>query len=405
MKKILIVGSGISGLSSAYFLRNKYKITILEKNNYIGGHTHTHTLHESGKKYQYDSGFIVFNNKNYPNFINLINKLKIDYQLSEMSFSVINNKYNYEWSGRSLKTIFSLKNIVSLKYLKLLYDIIRFSKICGIELYDQSLTVQKFLKTHKFSKEFSNLYFYPMCSSIWSSNLKDIKNYNAKFVINFFRNHGLHNIISKRPIWYTIKNGSKSYIEKITKHKNIKLILDSKVILVDQNKKIVKTNNRKIIKYDHIILANHSNEIKKILKNQNDKQKKLLKSVKYQSNKIIIHSDEKMMPKKKSNWASWNFNNNNKKLLLTYWMNLLQNLKCKKNIFVTLNSKKINRNKIIKKITYEHPIFNKSKDEIEILNYNAQGFNNTWFAGAWLGYGFHEDGVKSALKIKELIND
>lgn len=175
MKKILIIGSGISGLSSAYFLRNKYKITILEKNNYIGGHTHTHTLHENGKKYQYDSGFIVFNNKNYPNFINLINKLKIDYQHSEMSFSVVNNKYNYEWSGRSLKTIFSLKNILSLKYLKLLYDIIRFSQICEIELNDQSLSVQKFLKTHKFSREFSNLYFYPMCSSIWSSNLKDIK--------------------------------------------------------------------------------------------------------------------------------------------------------------------------------------------------------------------------------------
>ncbi len=402
MKQLIIIGSGISGMSSAYYLRKKFKIKIFEKNNYLGGHTHTHYLQE--EKTYFDSGFIVFNNKNYPNFINLLQSIKVEYQKSNMSFSVTNKKINYEWAGKNFKTIFNFKNIFTLRYLRILRDIFKFSKICEKEstLYDISLN--KFLKKYKFSKEFIDLYFLPMCASIWSSDLDNIMNYNTSFILNFFKNHGLNNIISKRPVWFTIKNGSKSYIQKIVKDVKPEIYLNEKVIEINQKKKYITTNNKRKFSYDHIILANHTDQIKKILKDPEKIQTELLNSVKYQKNKIIIHSDRNLMPKNIDNWSSWNYFYNNNNLVLTYWMNLLQKLKCKRNIFVTLNFDKIKKNNIIKKIIYEHPVFSKSLKKVDEINQKAQGINNIWFAGAWLGYGFHEDGVKSALKIWRLIN-
>tara|TARA_B100000963_G_scaffold33347_1_gene24741 strand:- start:1534 stop:2748 length:1215 start_codon:yes stop_codon:yes gene_type:complete len=402
MKQLIIIGSGISGLASAYFLRKKFKIKIFEKNDYLGGHTHTHYLKQ--EETYFDSGFIVFNNKNYPNFINLLKTIKVNYQKSDMSFSVTNSKVNYEWAGKSFKTIFNLKNIFTIRYLKVLKDILKFSKLCEKKTSLYNISLKKFLKKNNFSKEFIDLYFLPMCTSIWSSDLKNIMNYNTTFILNFFKNHGLNNIISKRPTWFTIKNGSKSYIEKIVKEIKPEIYLKEKVVEIDQKKKYIKTINKRKFKYDHLILANHSDQIKKILKQKKKEQLDLLNSVKYQKNKVIIHTDENLMPKKQSNWSSWNYLYNKNNLILTYWMNLLQKLKCRKNIFVTLNFDKIQKKNIIKKIIYEHPVFTKPLKSMNKINNNAQGINDIWFAGAWLGYGFHEDGVKSALKIRRLIN-
>ena len=402
MKQLIIIGSGISGLASAYFLKNKFKVKIFEKNDYIGGHTHTHYLKE--EKTYFDSGFIVFNNRNYPNFINLLNKIKVQYQESNMSFSVTNKRINYEWAGKNLKTIFDIKNIFTIRYLKVLKDIFKFSKLCEKDSSFYNISLKKFLKTYNFSKEFIDLYFLPMCASIWSSDIKNMMNYNTSFILNFFKNHGLNNIVSKRPIWFTIKNGSKSYIKKIINEAKPEIYLKEKVVEINQKKKFIKTINKKKFKYDHLILANHTDQIKKILKQAKKEQLELLNSVKYQKNNVIIHTDKNLMPRKQSNWSSWNYLYNKNNLILTYWMNLLQSLKCKKNIFVTLNFNKIKKNKIIKKIIYEHPVFTKPIKLINEINQKAQGLNNVWFAGAWLGYGFHEDGVKSALKIRKLIN-
>ena len=402
MKQLIIIGSGISGLASAYFLRKKFKIKIFEKNDYLGGHTHTHYLKD--EKTYFDSGFIVFNNKNYPNFIHLLKNLKVDYQESNMSFSVTNRKINYEWAGKNLKTIFNLKNIFTIRYLKVLADIFKFSKLCEKETSLYNVSLKKFLIKYNFSKEFIDLYFLPMCASIWSSDLKNIMNYNTSFILNFFKNHGLNNVISKRPIWFTIKNGSKSYIEKIIKDLKPEIYLNEKVIEINQRKKYIKTINKKKFRYDHLILANHSNQIKKILKQTEKNQFELLNAVKYKKNKIIIHTDKNLMPKNPNNWSSWNYLYNRNNLILTYWMNLLQKLKCKKNIFVTLNFDKIKKKSIIKKIIYEHPVFTKPLKSIDQINQKAQGINNIWFTGAWLGYGFHEDGVNSALKIRRLLN-
>ena len=402
MKQLIIIGSGISGLACSYYLRKKFKIKIFEQNDYLGGHTHTHLL--ESEKIHYDSGFIVFNDKNYPNFIKMINALRVKYQTSNMSFSVTNDKINYEWAGKNLRTIFDIKNIFTIRYFKILRDIIRFSKLCENSTLIHDYSLKKFLYKNNFSKEFINLYLLPMCSSIWSSDLKDIKNYNTSFILNFFKNHGLNNILTKRPTWYTIKNGSKSYIKKIIKIVKPKIYLNEKVIKVDQKKKYIKTVCNKKYNYDHLIFANHTNQIKQILDGPEKKQLKLLNAVKYQKNNITVHSDQNLMPKNYKNWSSWNYLYSNKKLVLTYWMNLLQKLSCKKNIFVTLNYDKIKKNKIIKKISYEHPLFTNPLLTVDKISNAAQGINNIWFSGAWLGYGFHEDGVKSALKVRELIN-
>jgi predicted NAD/FAD-binding protein len=402
MKQLIIIGSGISGLACSYYLRKKFKIKIFEQNDYLGGHTHTHLL--ENEKIHYDSGFIVFNDKNYSNFIKLINALHVKYQKSNMSFSVTNDKINYEWAGKNLRTIFDIKNIFTIRYFKILRDIIKFSKLCENSTLIHDYSLKKFLYKNNFSKEFINLYLLPMCSSIWSSDLKDIKNYNTSFILNFFKNHGLNNILTKRPTWYTIKNGSKSYIKKIIKIVKPKIYLNEKVIKVDQKKKYIKTVCNKKYNYDHLIFANHTNQIKQILDKPEKKQLKLLNTVKYQKNNITVHSDQNLMPKNYKNWSSWNYLYSNKKLVLTYWMNLLQKLSCKKNIFVTLNYDKIKKDKIIKKISYEHPLFTNPLLTVDKISNAAQGINNIWFSGAWLGYGFHEDGVKSALKVRELIN-
>ena len=226
MKKLVVVGSGISGLAAAYYLRNNFEITIIEKNGYIGGHTHTH-YHEIENIY-FDSGFIVLNNKNYPNFIKLLQELNIEYQKSDMSFSVSKEDVNYEWSGKNIRTIFDIKNIFSFRYLKVLKDIIRFAKICDHRTNDEDISLKTFLKKNNFSKEFIELYFFPMCSSIWSSDLDQIENYKACFILDFFKNHGLHNVLSKRPEWFTIRGGSKTYIDKIIEKSKFKIIKNEK---------------------------------------------------------------------------------------------------------------------------------------------------------------------------------
>ena len=401
MKKAIVIGGGISGLCVSYFLKNKFELLLLEQNDYIGGHSHTHTISENNKLFNFDSGFIVFNNLNYQNYIKVLEENNVEYEKSNMSFSVINDEENYEWAGKNIKTIFDLSNIFTLRYWKVLTGIVKLNLIIKTKKKtNNSITVDQFLKKYHFNEEFINLYFLPMCSSIWSSNSQDIKNYGAKFVINFFENHGLCNILKKRPIWMTIKNGSSQYVKKIVSTiGEDNCILNSEVINIDQDNKIVKCSNDKEYKYDILISCIHTDQAKKIIKNLTKNQEKLLDMVNYKTNNIVIHSDEKIMPNKLSNWSSWNYRYQSKNLILTYWMNLLQNLKLKKNIFVTLNYDKINKEKIIKKLSYRHPVFKYDKEELKKQNEITSGENHIYFAGAWLGYGFHEDGVKSAIEV------
>ena len=406
-KKLIIIGSGISGLSAAYYLHKNFNVKIFEQNQYFGGHTHTHTIKVNKRIVNIDSGFIVFNNLNYRNFIKFIQKLKIKYQISNMSFSVTNRQRQYEWSGKNFKSIFLTKNILTLRYWKVLRDAFKFNKITKQYINNEIVskeTVSQFLIKNKFSKEFLVFYFYPMCASIWSNPVGKIKNFKIHFILSFFSNHGLINIIKKRPIWYTISNGSKTYVEKIFKLMGKKNFILEKVVKINQQKKFITTKKGNRYKFDHVIIATHTDSAKKILHKITLDQKKLLNMVKYRGNTAIMHTDSSVMPKNKHNWSSWNFLDRKKTFALTYWMNLLQNLKIDQDIFVSINcDNKIKKNKIIKKIKYSHPVFNNKTQDIEKKLNEIQGINGVWFAGAWQGYGFHEDGLKSAIKIVKKI--
>ena len=405
-KKIAIIGSGISGMTAGFELCKKYEVHIYEKKFYLGGHTHTHKINEDGKRYFIDSGFIVFNNKTYPNFINLLNKLKVKSENTNMSFSVNYPIENFEWSGKDLKSvIFKNKNFFTIKFLKILTGIIKFNFLVKINRDSfLKLEIDKFLKKYNFTEEFKKYYLYPMCASIWSNPINKIKNYKTDFLINFFINHGLVNIFF-RPQWKVVRSGSNKYIQKIKNLTNIKFFVNSTVnsIKTIADKINIKTNN-KVKKYDYLIFANHSDEIIKILPSHFKKQKKILSLVKYQYNDACLHTDNSLMPKNKFNWSSWNFikTNNKDEAKLTYWMNYLQNLKCKKDYFVSINSNDlINKNKVIKKMKYSHPVFKHTKEYTFKKLEEIQGIKNIYYCGAWCGYGFHEDGVVSA---KNVIN-
>lgn len=402
-KKIAIIGSGISGITAGYELSKKYEIHIYEKNSYLGGHTHTHVIKENNKKYFIDSGFIVFNNKTYPNFINLLKKINVVSENTNMSFSVNYPYENFEWSGKNLNSvIFKNKYFFTVKFFKILIGIIKFNFLAKIKKKSfLNIKIKTFLKKFNFSEEFKKYYLYPMCASIWSNPINKIKDYKTHFLIKFFINHGLVNLFF-RPQWKVIKFGSNQYIKKIIQISNIKFFLNNSVKAIKINKnKIQIKNKNKLINYDHLIFANHTNEIIKILPNNFKKQKKILALVGYQINDACLHTDSSLMPKNKYNWSSWNFiKTNDKNAKLTYWMNYLQNLKCKKNYFVSINSNNlINKSKIIKKIKYSHPVFKHNREYTFKKLQEIQGYKNIYYCGAWCGYGFHEDGVVSAKNV------
>ena len=402
-KKIAIIGSGISGMTAGFELSKKYEIHIYEKNSYLGGHTHTHEVMENNKKYFIDSGFIVFNNKTYPNFINLLKKINIDSENTNMSFSVNYPHENFEWSGKDLNSLFfKNKKFFTIKFFKILTGIIKFNFLAKINKQSfLNIKIKTFLKKFNFSEEFKKYYLYPMCASIWSNPINKIKDYKTHFLIKFFINHGLVNLFF-RPQWKVIKFGSNQYIKKIIQISNIKFFLNNNVKAIKINKnKIQIKNKNKLINYDHLIFANHTNEISKILPSNFKKQKKILALVGYQINDACLHTDSSLMPKNKYNWSSWNFIKiNDKNAKLTYWMNYLQNLKCKKNYFVSINSNNlINKSKIIKKIKYSHPVFKHNKEYTFKKLQEIQGYKNIYYCGAWCGYGFHEDGVVSAKNV------
>ena len=402
-KKIAVIGSGISGMTAGFELSKKYEIHIYEKNSYLGGHTHTHEVKENNKKYFIDSGFIVFNNKTYPNFINLLKKINIDSENTNMSFSVNYPHENFEWSGKDLNSLFfKNKKFFTIKFFKILTGIIKFNFLAKINKQSfLNIKIKTFLKKFNFSEEFKKYYLYPMCASIWSNPINKIKDYKTHFLIKFFINHGLVNLFF-RPQWKVIKFGSNQYIKKIMQISDIKFFLNNNVKAIKINKnKIQIKNKNKLINYDHLIFANHTNEICKILPNNFKKQKKILALVNYQINDACLHTDSSLMPKNKYNWSSWNFiNTNDKNAKLTYWMNYLQNLKCKKNYFVSINSNNlINKSKIIKKIKYSHPVFKHNKEYTFKKLQEIQGYKNIYYCGAWCGYGFHEDGVVSAKNV------
>ena len=406
--KIAIIGSGISGLTSAYLLNRKHDVTIFEANDYIGGHTHTHNIDIDGKNYSIDTGFIVYNERTYPNFIKLLDQLNIERQLSTMGFSVKSASQDYEYAGESLNTLFAKRsNIFRIGFWRMLYAMYHFGKKAdslGRGL-DVSMTLGDYLVDENYSSEFINYFIIPMGAAIWSTPANKVLDMPAYFFIKFFYNHGMLEL-TNRPNWWVIKNGSSEYIKKITIGFEDKIHLSTpvkKVSRVEGGVEIVLFKKDKALKFDSVIFATHSNQALDILDDPSDAEKDILGSIPYQKNNILLHTDSSVLPRRKLAWASWNYqldSDPNSPVILTYNMNILQTIESNKTFCVTLNdSDSVDKNSILKKITYHHPLFTVNAIEAQKRKSEISGVNNTYYCGAYWRNGFHEDGVVSALDV------
>ena len=406
--KIAIIGSGISGLTSAYLLNRKHDVTIFEANDYIGGHTHTHNIEIDGSNYSIDTGFIVYNERTYPNFINLLDQLNIERQLSTMGFSVKSASQDYEYAGESFNTLFAKRsNIFRISFWRMLYEMYHFGKKAdslGFGL-DVSMTLGDYLVDENYSSEFINYFIIPMGAAIWSTPANKVLDMPAYFFIKFFYNHGMLEL-TNRPNWWVIKNGSSEYIKKITIGFENKIHLSTpvkKVLRVEDGVEIVLPKKDKALKFDSVIFATHSNQALDILDDPSGAEKDILGSIPYQKNRILLHTDSSVLPRRKLAWASWNYqldSDPNSPVILTYNMNILQTLEANKTFCVTLNdSDSVDKNSILKKITYYHPLFTVNAIEAQKRKSEINGINNTYYCGAYWRNGFHEDGVVSALDV------
>ena len=411
--KIAVVGSGISGLSAAYYLSKKHHVDLFEKEDHFGGHSHTIDLILNEKKISVDIGFIVFNHKTYPNLIEFFKENEVQIEKSDMSFAVSVNDTKFEYCGRGLKGIFANKsNLFDLSFLKMFFDILKFYKNCDkISEYEEQVTLGEYLTKNKLSKTFVDYHLIPMVSAIWSMPPYEASKMPLKFFLKFFQNHGLFKL-KDRPQWYTVTNRSRSYVNKVLSkisgeyYKNYAV---NKIKRRESGIDLYYGDKSEYFSYDKVVLACHADQSLSLLDDPSDDEKQILSNFSYKENIAVIHTDHNIMPNNKNVWSSWNSSidkNNLENNSITYWLNLLQNLKFDQNIFLTLNPYlNIDENKILKKVKFTHPYFDQNALDNQINLKNLQNKRNTLFCGSYFGYGFHEDGIKSSIEMLKTIND
>lgn len=402
--KIAIIGAGIAGNTIAWHLYKSHDITLFEASDHIGGHTHTHQVKAFGHEYNIDTGFIVYNDWTYPNFINMLEKLGVETQPSNMSFSVRDEVSGLEYNGTSLNSLFAQRsNLLNPKFLWMIREILRFNKESPklLESIDD-VSFGKYLEVNKYSASFIKNYIIPMGSAIWSADPKQMLEFPAKFFIRFFHNHGMLSV-SNRPQWRVIKGGSKAYVKKLTADFEDRIQLNTPIEAVKryQDKVIVKPKGSAEQKFDWVFFACHSDQALSMLTDASKDEQSILSALPYQNNQIVLHTDAKLMPKHRLAWAAWNYHLTEKPLGLaavTYNMNILQSLESPEPFLVTLNhTAKIDPAKIIKTLNYTHPVFTAEGIDAQSKHAIISGVNRTAYAGAYWRNGFHEDGVVSAL--------
>jgi predicted NAD/FAD-binding protein len=413
-KTIAIIGSGISGLTCGHLLHQDHDIQVFEENDYIGGHTATKDVTLDGQHFAIDTGFIVFNDWTYPNFIKLMDKLGVVSQASEMSFSVKNESENLEYNGNTVNSLFAQRrNFFRPKFYRIVRDILRFNKLCKSIYAEKNAeqigegTLGNFLLEHEFSDDFNQNYILPMCAAIWSSSLEDIKAFPLAFFLQFFNNHGLLNI-ADRPQWRTIIGGSREYIAPLTAGFADKIRLNTGVCSVlkhNQQIEILLRTGEKML-FDDVIFACHSDQALALIESPCENQKSILGAIPYLNNEVVLHTDTSILPKRKLAWASWNYlltgeqDEAKAPTSLTYNMNILQRLESNTTFCVTLNNTdNIQPDAIIEKYQYAHPQFSSATIKAQARRNEICGLEGLHFCGAYWYNGFHEDGVRSALDV------
>ena len=400
--KIAVIGSGISGLSAAYFLSKNHKVDLYEQNGHFGGHSYTYDIKEEDKIVSVDLGFIVFNELTYLNLINFFNELNVPFEKSNMSFSVSVKKTNVEYGGSGFSAIFANKlNLLNFNFLKMIREIINFYNYAP-SLLDNTKeeTLGGYLERSKLSKYFIEYHIIPMVAAIWSMPFSKAKEMPLKLFLNFFINHGLFRL-KNRPQWYTVTNRSRAYVKKILEKISGEIFKNYKINNISRSNDNVRISiGSEYLDYDHVILACHADQSLNILDDPTIKEKEILNQFTYVRNKAFLHTDVNLMPSRKKAWSSWNSITKDKKTCVTYWLNKLQNLKTDKNYFLTLNPvEEIEESKIIKQEQFTHPYFNNDNVSLQKDLHLLQGRKRTWFCGSYFGYGFHEDGLKSSMEL------
>jgi predicted NAD/FAD-binding protein len=405
--KIAIVGGGISGLTTAHLLCGEHEITLFEAGNYPGGHTNTLDVTHDGTSYAVDTGFIVFNERTYPNFIKLLERLNVPSQPSVMSFSAVCESSGLQYSATNLDTLFAQrKNLLSLPFWHMLLEIFRFNRASG-ELYgssDLSLTLGDYLQEHGYSKMFIDKFLVPMGAAVWSADPAQFLTFPAAAFVQFFTNHGMLNVLDQ-PTWRVVTGGSRQYVEPLIRPFRDRIRLSIPVERVQRfgDRVTVTPRGSEPEDFDHVILACHSDQALAILADPSDTERVLLGAIPYQRNDTVLHSDIRLLPSIPKARASWNCllpARSQDSVVLTYWMNLLQSIKAPVDFCVTLNSPEaIDPDAIIRRLVYHHPVYSTAAFEAQKRRDEISGINRTSYCGAYWSWGFHEDGVKSALAV------
>lgn len=411
--KIAVIGSGISGASAAWALNPMHDVTLYESQARAGGHTATVDVDYDGSRIAVDTGFIVYNEANYPNLTALFAELGIATHASDMSFSLSLDRGKLEWSGDGLFSIFAQKrNLLRPSFLWMIREILRFNRMC---LEDRaaghlaSRSLGDYLDWRGFSPGFTNNYLMPMAAAIWSTPSARMLQFPAEHFVNFFDNHRL--IYRRQQQWRTVTGGSRTYLDRLLQPlgERVKLSCGMRgAIRSEDGVKLVDESGQEHL-FDKVIFACHSDQTARLLTDATDQERKLLAAIPYQPNRVVLHRDEALMPRRRRVWASWNYLRSSREdgkagVAVTYWMNRLQGIDHKFPLFVTLNpDREPDAGKVFAEFTYEHPQFSAEAMAAQRTLAAIQGQNNCYFAGAWTGYGFHEDGLMSGLAAAEAL--
>ena len=417
--KLAIVGSGISGLAVAHTLQNHANITVFEAGDYFGGHTHTVDITlptpQGPITHGVDTGFLVFNERTYPNLINLFAELQVETAPSNMSFSVkvpgaMNGK-TLEWSGTDLNSVFAQRsNLVNPRFWRMLADVMRFNALCtrianAQREQDLQQPLVEFLRTHKFSEAFRDWYFLPMLGCIWSCPTDQMLQFPVATMIRFCHNHGLIQV-TNRPQWFSVVGGARHYVEKILAGVHDKR-LNTPVRLIERDAQGVRViTEGHAERFDEVVIATHTDQALGLLREPSGEERKVLGDIRYQDNRAVLHTDARVLPANPKAWAAWNYERaasterESSRVCLHYLINLLQIIPFAQPVVVSLNPlQPIDPATIVGEYDYAHPVFDLKAIDAQKRVPLLQGQHHTWYAGAWTGYGFHEDGLKSGLQV------
>jgi predicted NAD/FAD-binding protein len=403
--RIAVIGSGISGMVAAYRLNRTHQVTVYESGSHIGGHTHTVDVEHGGKSYAVDTGFIVYNDWTYPNFIALMDELDVAWQPSRMSFSVRCEKTALEYNGTTLNSLFAQRrNFLRPSFLRMVADILRFNRQAPELLKDngETLSLGEYLEREAYSRYFIDHYIIPMGAAIWSSRPIDMLHFPARFFVDFFANHGFLSV-DDRPTWRVIQGGSREYVKKLTASYASRIRLDTPVASIQRqpHQVSVRLKNGSVEHFDQVFMACHSDTALQLLSDPSHEEREILGAIRYQANEALLHTDTRLMPRRPLAWAAWNYHlpiDQYERVTVTYNMNILQTLTAPAQFLLTLNrSADVDPRAVLGQYVYDHPVYTSDAVAAQKRRHEINGVRRTYYCGAYWSYGFHEDGVKSAL--------